>query len=96
MASASAWRSSGRWTGFHALSRDEIVAIVENLLVGKGSSRLRICEACEADLTAIRNPLVIFSSEGDNITRPLRPWLGSPLFIARRRPSRRQDSASST
>jgi hypothetical protein len=35
MASASAWRSSGRWTGFHALSRDEIVAIVENLLVGK-------------------------------------------------------------
>ena len=60
------------WTGFHALSREEIVAIVENLFVGNRleQGRLRICEACEADLTAIRNPLVIFSSEGDNITPP--------------------------
>lgn len=60
------------WTGFYALSREEIVAIVENLFVGNRleQGRLRICEACEADLTAIRNPLVIFASEGDNITPP--------------------------
>lgn len=60
------------WTGFHSLGREEIIAIVENLFIGNRleQGKLRICEACEADLTAIRNPLVIFASEGDRITPP--------------------------
>lgn len=60
------------WTGFYSLGREEMVAIVENLFVGNRleQGKLWICEACEADLTAIRNPLVVFASEGDNITPP--------------------------
>lgn len=60
------------WNGFFFLSREEIVAIVENLFVGDRleQGRLRICEGCHADLRRIRNPLVIFASYGDNITPP--------------------------
>ncbi len=60
------------WNGFYALSREEIVAIVENLFIGNRLERgeLRICEGCTADLRRIRNPLVIFASHGDNITPP--------------------------
>ena len=60
------------WTGFHFLGREEMVAIVENLFVGNRleEGRLRICDECEADLTSIRNPLVIFASAGDNISPP--------------------------
>jgi len=60
------------WTGFYFLSREEITAIVENLFIGNQleEGRLRICEGCVADLTRIRNPLVIFASSGDNITPP--------------------------
>ena len=60
------------WGGFYFLSREEVLAIVENLFIGNRleEGRLRICEGCEADLTRIRNPLVIFASYGDNITPP--------------------------
>lgn len=60
------------WTGFHSLSREEIVAIVENLFIGNEleEGRFRICEGCYADLRRIRNPLIIFASFGDNITPP--------------------------
>ncbi len=60
------------WTGFYFLSREEMVAIVENLFIGDRleQGKLRICEECVADLTAIHNPLVIFASSGDNITPP--------------------------
>ena len=60
------------WGGFHFLGREEIVAIVENLFIGNRleQGRLRICEACEADLKSIHNPLVIFASSGDNISPP--------------------------
>ena len=60
------------WTGFHFLSREEMVAIVENLFVGNKleEGKLRICDECEADLKAIHNPLVIFASSGDNISPP--------------------------
>lgn len=60
------------WNGFYFLSREEILAIVENLFIGNKleQGKLRICENCIADLRRIRNPLVIFASHGDNITPP--------------------------
>lgn len=60
------------WNGFYSLSREEIVAIAENLFIGNKLEQglLRICEGCWADLRRIRNPLVIFASYGDNITPP--------------------------
>jgi len=60
------------WNGFYFLGREEIVAIVENLFVGNRLERgeLRICPGCVVDLRRIRNPIVIFSSYGDNITPP--------------------------
>ncbi|HWA23737.1 MAG TPA: DUF3141 domain-containing protein [Caulobacterales bacterium] len=60
------------WNGFYALSREEMLAIVENLFIGNKleNGALQICEGCVADLRRIRNPLVIFASFGDNITPP--------------------------
>lgn len=60
------------WNGFYFLSREEILAIVENLFIGNRleQGQFRICEGCFADLRRIRNPLVIFASYGDNITPP--------------------------
>nr|WP_244111979.1 DUF3141 domain-containing protein [Burkholderia diffusa] len=60
------------WNGFYFLSREEILAIVENLFIGNRleEGKVRICENCVADLRRIRNPLVIFASLGDNITPP--------------------------
>ncbi len=60
------------WNGFYFLSREEILAIVENLFVGNRleEGTLPICSGCFADLRRIRNPLVIFASYGDNITPP--------------------------
>ncbi|WP_199189441.1 DUF3141 domain-containing protein [Trinickia dabaoshanensis] len=60
------------WNGFYFLSREEILAIVENLFIGNRleEGKVRICEDCAADLRRIRNPLVIFASWGDNITPP--------------------------
>jgi hypothetical protein len=60
------------WNGFYFLSREEIVAIVENLFIGNKleQGEFRICEGCTVDLRRIRNPLVIFASYGDNITPP--------------------------
>lgn len=60
------------WNGFYFLSREEILAIVENLFIGDKLEHglLRICECCHVDLRRVRNPLVIFASYGDNITPP--------------------------
>lgn len=60
------------WGSFFFLSREEILAIVENLFIGNQieGGRFRICEHCFADLRRIRNPVVIFASYGDNITPP--------------------------
>jgi hypothetical protein len=62
-----------RWrNGFYRLSSEEMVAIVENLFVGNKleQGKVQIDAHCVADLTRIRNPLVIFASFGDNITPP--------------------------
>jgi len=60
------------WNGFHRLSGEEMVAVVEDLFVGNKLERgqVRIDEHCLADLKRIRSPLVIFASYGDNITPP--------------------------
>ena len=60
------------WNGFYFLSREEMLAIVENLFIGNilEQGKLRICPGCVVDLRRIRNPLVIFASYGDNITPP--------------------------
>ncbi len=60
------------WNGFYFLSREEMLAIVENLFIGNTLElgRLRICPDCVVDLRRIHNPLVIFASYGDNITPP--------------------------
>jgi hypothetical protein len=60
------------WNGFYFLSREEILAIVENLFIGNQIEQglFRICQGCTADLRRIRNPIVVFASYGDNITPP--------------------------
>jgi hypothetical protein len=60
------------WNAWYFLSREEILAIVENLFIGNQleEGKFRICPGCMADLRRIRNPLVIFASYGDNITPP--------------------------
>lgn len=60
------------WNGFYKLSREEILAIVEDLFMGNKleEGQVRMDHGCYADLRRIRNPLVIFASYGDNITPP--------------------------
>lgn len=60
------------WNGFYCLSREEIVAIVENLFIGDKleQDELHVCPGCTVDLRRIRNPLIVFASDGDNITPP--------------------------
>ena len=60
------------WSGFFGFSREEILAVVENLFVGNKLERgeIRVCDGCLVDLRRIRNPLLIFASRGDTITPP--------------------------
>jgi hypothetical protein len=62
-----------RWWGEYCfLTREEIVAIVENLFVGNRLEEggMRICECCHADLHRLTSPMLVFASGGDNITPP--------------------------
>lgn len=60
------------WNGFHNLSREEMVSIVQKLFIGDQLEQgdLNIHEDKDANLRAIRAPLVIFASYGDSITPP--------------------------
>lgn len=60
------------WGGFCELTRDEIVSIVENLFIENRFEEggFRICESCYADLRRLKTPMLVFASEGDNITPP--------------------------
>ena len=60
------------WNGFYTLSRQEILAITENLFIGNKleTGEFRIDDHCKVDLRRIRNPMIIFASYGDNITPP--------------------------
>lgn len=60
------------WNGFYKLSREEIVAITENLFIGNllEQGRMRLDDHCTVDLRRMSNPIVVFASKGDNITPP--------------------------
>jgi pimeloyl-ACP methyl ester carboxylesterase/tellurite resistance protein len=60
------------WSGFYFMSEAEIRWIVENLFVGNCLSRgaAHLEEGTHVDLRAIRSPIVVFASHGDNITPP--------------------------
>lgn len=60
------------WNGFYFLSREELVATVQDLFVGNKleTGEVRVDCDCTVDLRRIRKPIVIFASYGDNITPP--------------------------
>jgi hypothetical protein len=60
------------WSGFYRFSTEEIVATVSQLFVGNEieTGTLKLAEDCIVDLKRTKNPLLIFASEGDNITPP--------------------------
>jgi pimeloyl-ACP methyl ester carboxylesterase len=60
------------WGGFHFMTEAEIRWIVEQLFIGNKLARgeARIERGRYLDLKAIRSPIIVFSSHGDNITPP--------------------------
>jgi pimeloyl-ACP methyl ester carboxylesterase len=60
------------WGGFHYMAEAEIRWIIEQLFVGNRLSRgeARIEHGRYLDLKAIRSPIIVFASWGDNITPP--------------------------
>ncbi len=60
------------WTGFHFFTEEEMVAIVNNLFIGNKLEKGEMLDpdGNVIDLRKIREPMVIFASEGDNISPP--------------------------
>jgi hypothetical protein len=60
------------WGGFYFLNANEIQWILDNIFVGNRLSRgeARLEHGRSIDLKAIRAPIVVFASHGDNITQP--------------------------
>ena len=60
------------WGGYFLMNEEEIHWIVDNLFVGNKLARgdVKGAPGTYIDLKAIRSPIVIFSSMGDNITPP--------------------------
>jgi pimeloyl-ACP methyl ester carboxylesterase len=60
------------WGGFFLMNEAEIRWIVENLFVGNklGKNEARLETGRSIDLKAIRAPIIVFASHGDNITPP--------------------------
>jgi pimeloyl-ACP methyl ester carboxylesterase len=60
------------WGGYFLMNEEEIRWIVDNLFVGNKLARgeVKAAPGTYIDLKAIRSPIVIFSSKGDNITPP--------------------------
>ncbi|CAM3019998.1 MULTISPECIES: DUF3141 domain-containing protein [Legionella] len=60
------------WSGFYQFSQEEIIATVNNLFIGDQFERgeMVIHKGCIYDLKRIHNPIVIFASQGDQITPP--------------------------
>jgi len=62
-----------RWWGGHVnLNADEIQFIVDQLFIGNNlaAGNIRISDGTAIDLRNIRSPIVVFCSQGDNITPP--------------------------
>jgi pimeloyl-ACP methyl ester carboxylesterase len=60
------------WGGFHLMNEAEIHWIVEQIFVGNLFSRgeAKIEHGHRLDIKAIRSPIIVFASKGDNITPP--------------------------
>ncbi len=60
------------WGAFILMNEDEIRWIVDNLFIGNKLARgeVKTAPGTYLNLKAIRSPIVIFSSKGDNITPP--------------------------
>ena len=60
------------WNGYYRFSEEEITATVENLFIGNKleHGEMTLDEDCHVDLKDIKNPLLIFASEGDDLTPP--------------------------
>jgi pimeloyl-ACP methyl ester carboxylesterase/tellurite resistance protein len=60
------------WGGYFLMNRDEIHWIVENLFIGDRFARGEIHAGGGAtfNMRAIRSPVIVFASAGDNITPP--------------------------
>ena len=60
------------WGGFHFMNEQEIHWIVENLFIGNKLARheANLEPGRPIDLKAIRTPVIVFASWGDNITPP--------------------------
>jgi hypothetical protein len=60
------------WGGYYLMNRDEIEWITQNLFVGNKlwSGEVKSSAGVAFDLRAIRSPIVLFASMGDNITPP--------------------------
>ena len=68
------------WGAFILMNEEEIRWIVDNLFIGNKLARgeVKAAPGTYLDLKAIRSPIVIFSSKGDNITPPQQAinWVG--------------------
>ena len=60
------------WGGYFLMNEEEIHWIVDNLFIGNKLARgeVKAAPGTYVNLKAIRSPIVIFSSKGDNITPP--------------------------
>ncbi|MCP5979023.1 DUF3141 domain-containing protein, partial [Klebsiella pneumoniae] len=58
------------WGGYFLMNREEIKWIVENLFVGNklAAGKAEWAPGKSFDLKAVRSPIIIFASLGDNIT----------------------------
>jgi pimeloyl-ACP methyl ester carboxylesterase len=62
-----------RWWGGHVnLNAEEIQFIVDELFIGNNlaAGRVEMSDGTAVDLRKIRSPIVVFCSEGDNVTPP--------------------------
>ena len=60
------------WGGFYLMNEEEIRWIVNNLFIGNklGKGEARLGPGRYFDLKAIKQPIIVFASMGDNITPP--------------------------
>lgn len=72
------------WNGFYFLSREELLATVQDLFVGNKleTGEVRVDCDCTVDLRRICKPIVIFASYGDNITPPHQALGWIPIVYA--------------
>src|SRR4029079_15229599 len=62
-----------RWWGGHVnLNAEEIQFIVDELFIGNNlaAGRIKMSDGAAVDLRNIRSPILVFCSEGDNVTPP--------------------------